>query len=91
MLRTLVYVLTGLGWLIFLCGILLAGASFINNTWVAQLNLPMMYNSPVVTGFGVLLVTSVMTICFLAGAEMVVLCLEIYNDTKKIREFFHKK
>jgi len=91
MLRTLIYVFVGLGWLTFLCGILLSGASFINNSWTAQLHLPMMFNSPVVTGFAVLFVTTILTICFLAGAEMIVMCLDSYNDIKKIREFFHKK
>jgi len=91
MLRTLIYVSVGLGWLTFLCGILLAGASFINNSWTAQLHLPMMFNSPVVTGFAVLFVASIMTIILLASAEGLVLLLSMHDDVKKVREFFHKK
>jgi hypothetical protein len=91
MLRTLIYVLMGLGWLTFLCGILLAGASFINNTWTAQLHLPMMFNSTVVTGFAVLFVASVSTIVLVASAECLVLLLSMHDNIQKVREFFHKK
>jgi len=91
MLRTLIYVLVGLGWLTFLCGIVLAGASFINNTWTAQLHLPMMFNSPITTGFAVLLSASVLTIVFLASAECLVLLLSMHDNVQKVREFFHKK
>ena len=91
MLRALIYVFVGLGWLTFLCGIVLAGASFINNSWTAQLQLPMMYNSPIVTGFAVLFIATVLTIYFLAAAEGMVLLLSMHDSVQKIREFFHKK
>lgn len=91
MLRAMIYVFVVAGWLTFLCGIILAAASFINNTWTAQLHLPMMYNSPVTTGFAVLLGASVLTIVWLASAEVLVLLLGIHDDVKKVREFFHKK
>jgi len=91
MLRTLIYVLVGLGWLVFLCGIVLAGASFINNTWTVQLQLPLMFNSPIVTGFAVLFTAAVTTIILLASAECLVLLLSIHDSVHKIREFFHKK
>lgn len=91
MLRAMIYVLIGLGWLTFICGIVLAGASFINNTWAAQLHLPMMFNSTVVTGFAVLFTATVLTIILLASAECLVLLLSMHDNTRKLREFFHKK
>jgi len=91
MLRALVYMLIGLGWLTFVGGVVLAVASFVNNTWTLQLHLPVIFNSSITTGFAVLFVASVTTIILLASAEMIVMCLESYNDIKKIREFFHKK
>lgn len=91
MLRALIYVLVGLGWVIFLCGIILAGASFVNNTWTAQLHLPMMFNSNVVTGFAVLFASALLTIIMLASAECMVLLLSLHDNVQKVREFFHKK
>lgn len=91
MLRALVYVLVGLGWLALIGGILLAAASFMDNSWTLQLNLPLIAGSRTATGFAVLLAASILTISFLASAEMIVLMLESYTDIKKIREFFQKK
>jgi hypothetical protein len=91
MLRSLIYVLVGLGWLTFLGGLILAAASFLNNTWTIQLNLPLIASSHAVTGFAVLLSTSIMTIVFLASAECLALLLSLHDNVHKVREFFHKK
>ena len=91
MLRAMIYVFIGLGWLTFIFGIVLATASFVNNAWIIQLNLPLVLHSPAITGFAVLLVTFILTIVWLASAEMIVMCLDGYNDVKKIRTFFSKK
>ncbi len=91
MLRAMIYVFIGLGWLTFIFGIVLAAASFINNTWIMQLHMPLVLHSPIVTGFVVLLVTFILTIMWLASAEMLVLMIDSYEDVKKIRTFFSKK
>ncbi len=91
MLRAMVYVLIGLGWLTLIFGLVLAIASFINNSWAIQLHLPLILHSPTVTGFTVLVVSGILSIVWLASAEMIILCIESYNDLKKIREIFSKK
>ncbi len=91
MLRAMVYVLIGLGWLTLIFGLVLAIASFINNSWTTQLHLPLILHSPTVTGFAVLAVSGILSIVWLASAEMIILCIESYNDLKKIREIFSKK
>jgi len=91
MLRAMIYVFIAAGWLTFVGGVVLAAASFLNNTWAAPLHLPIWLNSPVATGFAVLLAASVLTIIWLASAEMLVILLAIYEDARKVRDFFQKK
>jgi len=88
MLRTLVYVLRAIGWLVFASGIILAGVAMFSPSVLSNYGIQMTNGSAWITALGILLASVLYTILFLAVAEQLMLMLSLEDNMKQLREFF---
>ena len=88
MLRTLVYVLRVIGWLVFASGIILAGVAIFSPNVLSTYGIQMTNGSAWITALGILLASVLYTILFLAVAEQLMLMLSLEDNMKQLREFF---
>ncbi|AKM84845.1 MAG: hypothetical protein VE98_C0001G0388 [candidate division Kazan bacterium GW2011_GWA1_50_15] len=88
MLRTLVYVLRAIGWLVFASGIALAVVAMFSPNILSNYGVQLAQGSAWVTALGVLLISVLYTILFLAVAEQILLLVSLEENMRRLREFF---
>ncbi len=88
MLRTLVYVLRVIGWLVFVAGITLGVVTIFSPNILANYGVEVMQGSAWVMALGVVLVSVLYTILFLAVAEQIMLLISLEENMRRMREFF---
>ena len=88
MIRTLAYVMRGIGWLVFVGGIAFSVLVLVSPAMLTQYGVQVTQGSAGVAAIGALLVSVLYTILFLAVAEQLMLFISLEENLRQLREFF---
>ncbi len=88
MVRTLVWTLRGIGWLVFVVGIATSLVILISPDILLNYGIQVVYGSIWITALGVVLMSVLYTILFLALAELMLIAISAEENLRKLREFF---
>jgi len=88
MIRTLVWTLRGIGWLVFVVGIATSLVILVSPDILLNYGVQVAYGSVWITALGIALMSILYTILFLGLAEQFMLMLSLEENMRKLREFF---
>ena len=88
MLQTLVYVLRGLGWLVFIGGLAVGFLAWLNPEIIVNYGIPLYGGSNISAGLAIIFVGTIETIIVLALAELMNLFISMDESLHKLKDFF---
>ena len=88
MLRTSIYVLRGLGWLIFIGGLAVGFLAWLNPEIIVSYGVPLFGGSGISAGLAIVFVSTIEAVLILALAELIRLFISMDEGLQKLKDFF---
>jgi len=88
MLRTSIYVLRGLGWLIFIGGLAIGFLAWLSPEVIVSYGIPLFGGSGISAGLAIIFIGTIVTVLTLALAELIRLFMATDENLQKLKDFF---